>query len=703
MNLSRIIPPQQYLDWSPSTLITREQRQFIKNRIDKKGPMTSEAINEVTIVTLPNGVKIINTSGLFSIEILSRKKEKSAFWYKIVPSIDFKFVARIIHTSNVIFKVEGKKQYLDVRAFRVIDTNDVPWQGEVIGDDHPGNYFTDDIKKFLGTKLSGKGIRVLEPSRKWRQDIGGLVDAVISPIPLIGDIYDFANIAWAKVGGADLFGRKVSNTQILLFGVSLLLPVAISRGLAHKRAKALAQEQPKSALKLLLDKIDLADVEYDALKIDIVPALNEAILALSEAELKQLTTTTRSTLKGGKATVQDLLDQIESVIGQKYATSRSRLLREAIENGTIPKDFLDTVEGTNNWVLQEGYNKYLGELRALAGKNKIEYRPNDAYSFIQWALKRQSQGKYHDQLVATYGSNWRNAFSSLMATSSRVNLPEATRNELDKIFTPALRHFNDKKIKAEFESYKKSIKKRQKSEQVKTGAVKTKSMRALDWAISRKGTKLEAEFEKRLGKGWQETLKSVRGDYVVTKIPESARDTFQKLHSIDHHVKLTEANKYFGHYFESDHLFGQQFWRNNPFLDGFAELEDGLAMLVPKNASIAKMMEEHFKYVPYDHATKSRLIRELIPDGTELLWSPQQLWDVHVYVYHNLGALDTVGPNLEGMFKIYQELLLNSGFNKSEVAIDFNLKVDKSFIQKFSPGIWISDWNPAWPPTGPWE
>ena len=113
--------------------------------------------------------------------------------------------------------------------------------------------------------------------------------------------------------------------------------------------------------------------------------------------------------------------------------------------------------------------------------------------------------------------------------------------------------------------------------------------------------------------------------------------------------------------------------------------------MIPKNAKIRNLMIAKGldpQNILYDHLSKSRLIDELIPNGTEILFSPQQLWDVYVFVYQKLGALDQVKSNLRAQFEIYQDVLENSGFSRSDVRINFNKPVREEL---FVPERWHID------------
>ena len=97
----------------------------------------------------------------------------------------------------------------------------------------------------------------------------------------------------------------------------------------------------------------------------------------------------------------------------------------------------------------------------------------------------------------------------------------------------------------------------------------------------------------------------------------------------------------FGDLFEIDHLLEQRFWRNNPNLvTAFDEKGLGMAFVVPKNAAVSRSMFVGFggKCIRYVHTVKTRMVRQLIPNGTEALFSVQEVWDAHVHVLKSLGA-----------------------------------------------------------------
>ena len=593
---------------------------------------------------------------------------------------------RIIHTRNVSIKITvDNSSMLDVRTIEVDSVNKVPMQGAEVGDGSLGNYAIDYIKDYFG--LSGAKVRDqddlnMTSSHGWRDVLADVLDGTIGSLPLIGDLYDALQLAGAVITGKDFFGRRVSRAQLMLLGAAVMLPLGISVIAARRSVKNLAKDIEYAELQALADSGDLT-----LLREEMTPEVREAIaLDLSHAEQQQLIRATEEALEQQTTgSLKELLERIERVLGKNYTKQRELGLYRAVSEGRIPNDFLEDLSGIGDWTLQEGYNDYLAQLRISAANKGLAFRPGEAQNVIEWALNRQPRGRYNQRLVEVFGANWRTTFTSLLAVSNRVALTDIEKLAIDNLFTEGLRQFRNEELRTAFQAHRQSAERR---------------LTALNWAISRQGTNLEALFVSELGEGWQDTLRLLRGDRIVTTLPDGVIDQLEYIVTkvgIKDHATVTEANKYFGAYLESDHLFGQEFWRNNPFIDSYDELENGAAWAVPKNAKIRNLMiakiiaEGGVPNIPYDHLSKSRLIDELIPNGTEILFSPQQLWDVHAFVYQKLGVLNQVESNLRAQFEIFQEILENSGFSRSEVRIDFNKTIRE---EMFVPERWHVD--PAW-------
>jgi hypothetical protein len=100
-----------------------------------------------------------------------------------------------------------------------------------------------------------------------------------------------------------------------------------------------------------------------------------------------------------------------------------------------------------------------------------------------------------------------------------------------------------------------------------------------------------------------------------------------------------------GKILEIDHVFEQRFWRNNPNLaTAFDEKGLGMAFVVPKNPTVSRrmFMTAGGHRIRYVHTVKTRLLKELIPNGAEALVTVQEMWDAHVHVLRLLGTHETL-------------------------------------------------------------
>lgn len=664
------------------------------------------ALRSVRVEPIPNGVRIVNTEGWYSIQITVPSLQYGAFWY----SLPFegkstgdlkKLLVCIIHTDNVDINAEGLlDKRLNVLIYtckvKVQDWKLVPWQGEEINwseslKDKYKKKGSHKIIELLRSKYGRKGVyRYFNPKRGkgwWKDSLASIVEAVVSPIPILGDVYDFANFVYAGATGEDFFGREVNRTELIVLGLAVAIPLGLNtrgafQNFAKKhKASGLDNLSNEEALNLLEEKL--------------APELKEALENLSSAEKKELLRHSDEALESSsqvkqdeslgppekkatnKQTLEEFFDKFLETTGKPYTAARANTLLREIEAGRIPNDFLEDLSGFNNSVLQKAYNDYLGAVRKRSLEAGHHIQPVDV---ITWATRRKNEGKLGRELEGLYGRRWKSKLQSLIAVRNRLQLTATEKSSIEKLFTKGLRNFNEGDLKTEYAKYRASTKDKP-------------PMRALDWAISRKGKKIREIFEKELGSDWQLTLKALRGDYIVREVPPWAREHFERMWSSKLGIKdyfcLKEQNKFFGMFYEVDHIFEQRFWRNNPWIDSFDQLEEGAAIVIPKNARILDLMGEKYRNFSYSHQEKTRLLNELIPAGHETRYSLQQIYDAHVYVYKKLGAPKEVyGENLKEMFKIYQEIVENLDLPKYYTHIDFDKKID---ISQFT----IEKWRPV--------
>ena len=202
-----------------------------------------------------------------------------------------------------------------------------------------------------------------------------LVDATIGFIPVIGDLYDLAQYAYAIAYGTDLHGVKVSDAEIAVMGLCVLLPF-VSSGMVRgaktgaKAASAFGQK---------------ADVVEDL----------AAGMKIGPDETKLLEVASDLTAQGRKLPVKLVGDIVEKVTfpHAKYYVI-DELLDASKSNFTHPK-------------LQEKYRAYLANYPKKA-KKKVDSSGEIklASTHEQWA-KKQTQGEASDLLEWLLGKEFR--------------------------------------------------------------------------------------------------------------------------------------------------------------------------------------------------------------------------------------------------------------------------------------------------------
>jgi hypothetical protein len=352
----------------------------------------------VRVETVPAGVRITSTEGYYAIDIAFRDPKKyGAFWYSI-PYVDdpepSELTLLVIHSPNVAVEAvaaQNRRHYTDIHTFEASHTSAVPWQGEEL---EPN---LDTLKRY------GKH-RFIRPDRggtALRETIADLVDAIISPIPIVGDVYDFGQFVLAATSGHDIFGRRVSRKEVLLMGAAVLLPVGLS---ARPQLRALAKEATVLDLGPVTSPRSFAQLEDH-----VAPELREAVASLGAAERAELRDGAAKAVQGKN--LDDFFETFFEVVGADYTRARASRLVEEVEAGRIPSDLLDDLTGFNDTVLQEGYKQHRRERLA---RRAI---PRDVLDF---AVTRRSDSRFGRRLAYLYGSEWRAKLVSIIGTANRL-------------------------------------------------------------------------------------------------------------------------------------------------------------------------------------------------------------------------------------------------------------------------------------------
>ena len=181
---------------------------------------------------------------------------------------------------------------------------------------------------------------------------------------------------------------------------------------------------------------------------------------------------------------------------------------------------------------------------------------------------------------------------------------------------------------------------------------------AVGWALAQRGrSRYREELMRALGDDFVEVIQRAR-PRIIPEVDVAALRHYGKLAGrVVTYRTLARLNRGYGSLYQADHLVEQRFWYNDPRIaSAFDEGGEGFAFLVPINAAVAARMRG--LPILYVHQTKTTMLRELIPDGAETMFTLQQTWDAHVFVLQALGAHPSVyGARMRDMFKIMAEEL----------------------------------------------
>jgi len=171
----------------------------------------------------PAGVIMQQVQGKYRIDIRIKNPQlPAAFWYEIVEpeSSERNFYAvRIVYSKNVNVKVEAKEGMSDkVAVFAArVDISRVPFQGE-------------RLDESLINKVDNGFIKPKPMGVSGIEDVlADVLDTALGAIPIVGEIYDVSQFAYAAATGEDFWGRKVDKTELYILGGAILLPFGLKK------------------------------------------------------------------------------------------------------------------------------------------------------------------------------------------------------------------------------------------------------------------------------------------------------------------------------------------------------------------------------------------------------------------------------------------------------------------------------------------
>ncbi len=202
---------------------------------------------------------------------------------------------------------------------------------------------------------------------------------------------------------------------------------------------------------------------------------------------------------------------------------------------------------------------------------------------------------------------------------------------------------------------------------------------AASWALVTRGQYL-AELTVVLGVGFRRRIRRAQALGTLSDLDTEAMRAFHELRRrIQPYTDLADARRArstptadLGAFFDADHLLEKRFI--NQIRARLPNFDTGSlqALLVPKNQAVLRRMRGLDSGLNvYDHATKTQLVRALIPFREHHLFSLQQWWDAHVWVYRQL-VTDNLDEVLDALETDFSRLAsqLGESINPRRLLID---------------------------------
>jgi hypothetical protein len=356
----------------------------------------------------------------------------------------------------------------------------------------------------------------------------------------------------------------------------------------------------------------------------------------------------------------------------------TRYVRTRIQTAA-PQQFKDAFEVTTIASFEEFIDPKLREAVAVLDSSKVQELTDLATETL---LHQRSPQAFLRQIGELVGENYLEAVvRNLDETTEIYGVPFLLRGDLGG-FTNALLD----------ERYRNSLLLRD-ARAVKAGK-QIDTLNALEWAIRTRSKTARAELARLFGKDYRSVLRSLKSRRVVTRLTEAEIAKFDELVQlgVTDYITLSRANTGFGHLYEIDHLLEQRFWRNNPnVVSALDERGHSFAYVVPKNPRIAALLQagvpDSVPHIRYVHTVKTKALRDLIPYGSEHLYSIQQIWDAHIVTFDALGfERREYIRRLEDMFKEYVDGLRLSGIvEQGGKAVEYPVIITYPTVADFFP------------------
>jgi hypothetical protein len=371
----------------------------------------ARSTQSATVIPFENGVSVRHDGGEFEFRVTAPITERAAFAYEIIFPHEYGYWFRCVHTPNVEISGwltrdfdEGIPQVFVEHAV-VHRIDQVPAQGAVLSPDKfRFEYFTDFKIRFSAS--TRRAIWVLE--------------TVIGFIPVIGALYDAAQLVYTVANGKTFWGETaaLSEDEICVQGLCAILNVALSAAEVTSAIRKVIKARPKLAP--ALDK-GVADAVRQHLDQRIIDGFKD----LSSEDQKKLVAALKA-YATGELDALGLLSILNQGIADKIKTLTD-------EERALANLLSEDLKGFRASDIQDGYQKYVSK----KGASRTPLGP------LEWALK-QTTGRYVELLSRELGRDLptvRRVISGLQRKAVKTVTTEALA--LIERWGAAVHHYRD--------------------------------------------------------------------------------------------------------------------------------------------------------------------------------------------------------------------------------------------------------------------
>ncbi|MCA2225916.1 hypothetical protein [Nonomuraea aurantiaca] len=348
----------------------------------------------VNVTTKPLGVVIRNVLNGYAvtIDIDNRKDGRpAAFVYDIV--VDSRedegnifgdhVTVRVVHTHNVTVRATASQDmagFIDVQTLRLDDSfiPSFPPQGTVLDN----------------TTFQPQEVEVhFAPEHP---TLIFLFELAIQFVPYVNVLYDLSQLTFELATGRDFWGNEVSGGQILVYGITSVLPFA--KALPRSVLQSVRTELKTTKLARVLEEDVISEVGRVAER--------EFLEAVGSMDVKGATDLARMLTRfaTGRLSMDQVLRRFHDLVGNAYLRELDRRVVERLLTANF-KTF-------RNPRLAAGFNAFSAKKLTRGIARSLDP--------ISWALSQRGRSRFIQELESELGKDWAEVLKNAKRTDSRL-------------------------------------------------------------------------------------------------------------------------------------------------------------------------------------------------------------------------------------------------------------------------------------------